>query len=160
MQKFIMNNRILIFLFVSLTFIVSSCSDQKLSREDDIRQFIEQGIEAAENRSSSDLTALIDDSYRDRRGLSKQQIKKLLLVYFLRHKNIHLFSKIRDISFHSDNEATVILHVAMAGSVIADASVLSNLRARMYKFELQLIKQDEWMLQQAKWHQVGIQDMQ
>ncbi|MCK4709347.1 MAG: hypothetical protein KAU21_12075 [Gammaproteobacteria bacterium] len=153
-------NKIFILFFVCVTFFVSSCSDRELSREDEIRQYIERGVEVAEDRSSSDLADLIDESYRDHKGLGKQQVKKMLRAYFFMHKNIYLFTKIRDIKFLSDNEASVTLHVAMAGSVIADASVLSSLRARLYKFELQLIKQDEWLLQQAKWQPASMHDMQ
>lgn len=118
------------------------------------------GVEAAENRSSRDLADLIHDSYRDHKSFDKNQVINMLRAYFFRHKNIFLFTKIREIKFLSDTQATVTLHVAMAGSVIADASVLSSLRARMYKFELQLAKQDEWLLQSAKWHQASMQDMQ
>lgn len=155
-----MFKKLVIPFFLVLTFLLLSCSNTKLTPQDEIRQYIEKGVEAAENRSASDLSGLIHDSYSDHKGLGKIQMVKLLRVYFFRHKNIYLFTKIRDITLHSDNEATVTLHVAMAGSVIADASVLSSLRARMYKFELQLIKQEEWLLQQAKWQVASMPDMQ
>lgn len=155
-----MTKRIFIFGFLWITFFLHSCSDNELSREDEIRQYIETGVEAAENRSSSDVTELIHDSFRDHKGMNKQQVKKMLRAYFFMHKNIFLFTKIREIRFLSDNEASVTLHVAMAGSLIADASMLSSLRARIYKFELQLIKQDDWLLQQANWQQASMNDMQ
>lgn len=155
-----MLNKIFIAVLISSGLLISACSEQSISREDEIRLYIEKGVEAAENRDAGDLSDMLDDSYHDPKGLTKQQMNKMLGVYFFRHKNIHLFTKIRDIHFHSDLEATVVLHVAMAGSVIANSSVLSSLRARVYKFELHLIKHDEWLLQQAKWQPASLSDVQ
>ncbi len=143
-----------------LIFLLYGCTGSELSAEDEIRLYIEKGVDAAENRSANDLSGLIDEHYSDQKGLGKIQMVKLLRVYFFRHKNIYLFTKIRDITLHSANEASVTLHVAMAGSVISDASLLSSLRAKTYKFELQLIKQEEWLLRRAKWQAVNMSDMQ
>lgn len=144
----------------SICFLLLACSDKPTTPEDEIRLYLKKGVEAAENREHSDLTDLIDDGYLDQRGVDKSNISTLLRAYFFRHKNIYLFTKIRDISFPADNEAEVILHVAMAGSVISDASVLTSLRARMYRFELQLVKQDEWLLRSASWQLANMVDMQ
>lgn len=148
-------NYFILSLLCANLFFLHSCSGAQISKEDEIRQYIEQGVQAAENRSAGDLADMIDNKYHDEKGLNKQHIKKLLRAYFFTHKNIFLFTKIREIKFRSQHEASVDLHVAMAGSVIADASVLSSLRARMYKFELHLVKRDEWLLQNAKWQAVS-----
>lgn len=146
--------------FSLIGLLLSSCSDEKISKEDEIKQYIESGIEAAEDRSSSDLAELIGESYIDHKNLNKMQITKLARLYFFRHKNIHLFTKINDIEFVAENEALVTLHVAMAGSVISDPSLLSSLRAKIYKFDLELVKQDEWLLQRASWQRASMGDMQ
>lgn len=143
-----------------IVFLLIGCSDEKLSREDEIKQFIESGIEAAENRSSSDLAELIDENYLDDKALNKMQLTRLVRLYFFRHKNIFLFTKIDEIEFLTENEALVTLHVAMAGSVISGVSALSSLRAETLKFELELIKRDEWLLRRAKWQRAGIEEMQ
>ena len=149
-------------LFVALlaSLILQACSSNALTPQDEIRQFIDNGIKAAENRSAGDLAELIHDSYHDEKKLDKLQLKKLAQLYFFRHKNIYLFSKIREIKLHSTTQASVTLHVAMAGSVIADASMLSSLRARVYKFELELVKQDTWLLQQAAWQPANLDQLQ
>jgi len=142
-----------------MAFLLQACSGSELSREDEIKQYIEVGVEAAESRNSSDLAKLIDDNYRDQKNLSKKELTKLVRLYFFRHKNIYLFTKLDGIEFLAENEALVTLHVAMAGSVISDISVLSSLRAKIYKFELELVKQDEWLLRQAKWQPASMGDM-
>ncbi len=146
--------------FLAVLFLLQACEDKALSREDEIRQFIERGIQAAEDRSANDLEGLIHASYKDEKKLDKLQLVKLARLYFFRHKNIFLFKKIREISFYSDTEASVVLHVAMAGSVISDASMLSGLRARIYRFELELVKEGEWLLQKAAWSPATTDAMQ
>jgi len=145
----------LIFIFICLT----SCSGDKTSPEDEIKQYIESGKLAAENRSHSELADLIDKQYRDHKGLDKKQLKNMARGYFFTHENIHLLTKIESIDFQNENNAFVVLHVAMAGNTIKDLNAITRLRARVYRFELQLIKDDTWLLQQAKWKSADIADM-
>lgn len=140
--------------------LLLGCSGGTNSPEDEIRNFIAGAVEAAERRSSADLTQMIHDSYLDQRGYNKQQVRSLLRVYFLRHKNIHLFTRIGEIELLGDNQATARLHVAMAGSVISDIDAISALRARIYGFELRLVKQDEWLLQHASWKPASLVDLE
>ena len=155
-----MPNTVQIYCVISLIALIGACTDKPLSKEDQIRQYIDTGVAAAESRSHRDLADLIDDAYSDEKTLSKSQIIKLLQVYFFRHKNIFLLTKIKEIYFPGDDEANVTLHVAMAGSVISDASALANLRARIYRFELRLIKVDSWLLREASWQVASMVDMQ
>jgi hypothetical protein len=150
----------LIFGTFCLAILLNACSDDELTREDEIKLYIESGVKAAENRSSDDLAELIDEGYLDDRTLSKTQLTKMAQLYFFRHKKIFLFTKMDTIEFLTENEALVTLHVAMAGSVISDASVLSSLRAETYKFDLELIKQDEWLLRRASWQRASLGDLQ
>ena len=143
---------------VWVAMLIQSCSDNSASPEAEIRAYIQSGVEAAESRSSDALAELMHDNYTDHKGYNKKQLVGLLRAYFFRHKNIHLLTKIDEIELLTEREATVRLHVAMAGSVIADVDALSALRARIYRFELQLIKQDEWMLMQADWGPANIGD--
>lgn len=140
--------------------LLLGCSGGTNSPEDEIRNFIAGAVEAAERRSPADLTQMIHDSYLDQRGYNKQQVRSLLRVYFLRHKNIHLFTRIGEIELLGDNQATARLHVAMAGSVISDIDAVSALRAQIYGFELRLVKQDEWLLQHASWKPASLVDLE
>lgn len=139
--------------------LLYACSDNEITNEDRIRQYIDAGKLAAENRSHSDFSDLIHKSYLDPKGLNKQQLIKLVRAYFFRHKNIHLLIKVDDIAFDGDNLAFVTMHIAMAGNVISDANALTSLRANIYKFELRLINDDEWLLQQASWQKATVKDM-
>ena len=147
-------------LLIAVALLVLACSDNAISPEDEIRRFIEAGVEAGENRSVDDLSELIHPDYSDQSGYNRKQLGKLLRVYFFRHKTIHLFTRIDEIELLTDNEANVRLHVAMAGTVISDVNALSSLSARIYRFELQLFKQQEWLLRHASWAPASIADLQ
>ena len=142
-----------------IVLVVAACSDPDSTPEAQIRSYIERGIEAAEQRSVDDLVEMMHPNYLDSQGNRPQQIEKILRLYFLRHKNIHLFSKIDSIELINDNQATVKMHVAMAGSVIADVDALAALRAQIYRFELELVKQSEWQLQHARWARASAADL-
>jgi len=153
MNKFISS----FFLFVIIC--LTSCSEDVLSPEDEIRQYIESAKLAAESRSHSELADLIDEQYRDHKGLDKKQLKNMARGYFFSHENIHLLTKIESINFQNENNAFVVFHVAMASNIIKDLNAITRLRARVYRFELQLIKKDMWLLQQAKWKPADIKDI-
>ena len=135
--------------------LAQACSDDD-STEDQIRHLIENAVEAAEDRRLDGLSDLMHSDFIDQRGNNRQQLAKLLRVYFFRHKSIHLFTRIDSIEMLTANQASVSLHVAMAGTVISDVNALSSLSARIYRFELQLIKQDDWLLRHASWEPASI----
>jgi hypothetical protein len=135
--------------------LVQACSDDD-SAEDQIRHLIDNAVEAAEDRSTDGLSELMHADFIDQQGNNRQQLAKLLRVYFFRHTNIHLFTRVDSIEMLSANQASVSLHVAMAGTVISDVNALSSLSARIYRFELQLIKRDDWLLHHASWEPASL----
>ncbi len=145
---------------IGLVLLLNACSDDELAPEEEIRQFIQRGVEAAEQRSLGDLNDMVHPDYRDQKGYNREQLGKLLQAYFFRHRNIHLFSRIDAIQLLAHNRAEVSLHVAMASSVISDVTALRGLRAQIYRFELQLVRQDDWLLQHASWAPASIADLQ
>ena len=140
--------------------LLQACSETAKSPEGEIRDFIQSGVEAAENRDLDSLNDLVHDNYLDKNGYNRQRLGGLLRAYIFRHKEIYLFTKIDEIDLLADNEAVVRLYVAMAGSVISDVDAIGALRAQIYEFELQLIKEDAWLLQHASWRPASIVDFE
>jgi len=138
-----------------LLLLAQACSDDG-SPEDQIRGLIDSAVQTAEDRSLDDLDDLLHDDFIDQHGNNRQQLARLLRAYFFRHKSLHLFARIDSIEMLSANQASVSLHVAMAGTVISDVSALTSLSARIYRFELQLVKQGDWRLRHASWEPASI----
>lgn len=99
-------------------------------------------------------------NYRDQRGNRRDQTVLMMRGLFLRHKNVYLFSKIGRIDLHSEIQASVYMHVAMAGSSISDIAALAGLRARLYEFELHLIKDETWRVLQARWRPAELSEIE
>ena len=113
--------------------LTQSCSDSDVSPQDEIRAYIDSGVNAAESRDTDALAELMHGDYSDQKSYNKKQLTGLLRGYFFRHKNIYLFTKIDAIELLTENEAIVRMHVAMAGSAISGVDSLSSLRARIYR---------------------------
>jgi hypothetical protein len=142
-------------LITLLLLLVQACSDDG-SPEDQIRHLIDSAVQTAEDRSLDDLNDLLHDDFIDQYGNNRRQLARLLRAYFFRHKSLHLFVRTDSIEMLSANQASVSLHVAMAGTVISDVSALTSLSARIYRFELQLVKQGDWLLRHASWEPASI----
>ncbi len=147
-------------LCLSALLALCACSDERLSPEAEVRQFVAHGVEAGEARSVDAVEALLHPDYLDQKGYNREQLLKLLRAYFFRHKNIHLFTRVDEVRLLGGGEAEVRLFVAMAGSVISDISALPSLRARLYRFELRLVRDDRWRLQHARWEPASLADLQ
>ena len=140
--------------------LAQACSSDGRSPEDQVRRFVDSAIEAGEGRNTGDLLGLTHVDYSDQQGNNRKRLEGLLRAYFFRHKNIHLFSRIDSIEVLGDNQATVKLHLAMAGTVISDVDALARLSARVYRFELQLVREDDWQLRHATWAPASLGDLQ
>jgi len=151
--------RICVFMLLISSCLLAACSETESDPENEIREYIENAKLTVESRSHNDTSELIHDSYLDQQGLNKQTVTSKLRAYFFIHKNIHLFTQIESIDLRNENEAFVIVHVAMAANAIADINSLSSLRARVYRFELLLVKDETWLVKQAKWQIAKIKDL-
>ena len=145
---------------VLASLLLGACSDDANSPEEEIRQYIDAGVEAAEARNVDDLDEKIHPSYLDQKGYTKKQLANLMRIMFFRHKKVFLLTRIDSIELVSEREANVKLKVAMAGSEISGLEALTSLRAQIYAFELNLLKEDDWLLQDAKWRPSSIAEFE
>ena len=130
---------------------LAACAAEIESPEAQIRKLIETAVEAAEARSANRLEELMHPNYLDQRGKRRDQTVLTMRGLFFRHKNVYLFTKIGRIDIQSETQASVDMHVAMAGNSISDISALAGVRARLYRFKLHLIKDETWRVLQASW---------
>jgi len=151
--------RLTVFLLFIFSCLLLACSEEENDPQNEIREYIENAKLSVENRSHSDASELIHDSYLDQQGMNKKAATAKLRAYFFIHKNIHLHTQIESIDLRNENEAFVVVHVVMAANAIADINALTSLRARVYRFELLLLKDDKWLLKQAKWQTAKIKDL-
>lgn len=153
--------RILLLLVVSLlTATLSGCSDEPLSDEDQIRALIEQAEIDAEDRDAGALMDVVENSFKSGQRYNKDQLEKILRLYFFRHKSIYLFTRIKDIELTASDYALATVFVAMAGTAISDITAITSLRANIYRFDLEFVKDESWLLSTAKWEIAKVEDLQ
>ena len=122
------------------------------SPEDQIRAYIAAGETAAESRDIGGIKDLIAEDYADEHGRTRRDIVAVAVRYFYANRDIHLLTRIKELTFLSDNRAMLQLYVAMSGRDV-DADSLLNVQADLYRFDLELLRDGkEWKLIRAEWH--------
>ena len=138
--------------------VLAGCGE-KLSPEDQVRQFVVAGTAAVEARDVLRINDLISEKYLDKDGRDHQQLLRLATGYFLRNKNIHVFTQIKNIHFPVMNQAELQLYAAMAGSPVSGVEALLNLRADLYLFDFTLVREgDKWMLKSLQWQRASVEN--
>lgn len=129
-----------------------ACGDEPDSPEARVKAYLARGEVAAEARDLQGLRAMISPAYRDDLGRDRRAVVRLLAGYFLRHRSIHLLTRVEHVAFAEETRAQVVVYVAMAARPMTDAHALLSLRADLYRFELALVEQaGEWQLTSVTW---------
>ena len=132
--------------------LLGGCGGPEAGPEEQVRQWLSAGQQAAETKERGDLLDLISPSYVDSRGLDRDDIGDRLRVYFLRQQSIKLLTSIEEIRLYGDSAAEVDLTVGMAGK---NDSVF-GFSADAYRFQLELERDgDDWLLISARWGELG-----
>jgi hypothetical protein len=148
MMKRASRNVLILLLFVGL----SACSRPAVGPEQQIRNWVATGVDAAERKDRGEIIDMISPRYNDRRGNSREDIDKLLRLYFFRTDKVKLLEKIEEVRVIAETAAEVLLTVGMAGS----SDNILGFRADAYKFALELeYDGEEWLLISARWGQLG-----
>lgn len=143
----------------SLMILALSACSRPSAPEAEIRAFVAEAQTAAEARSVGDLRRLIAEDYSDERGNDRKAIENLLRLQILRQQSIHLFTRIAAIEFSSPDRAVVSVAAAMAGRPVSGADELINLKADLYRFDLELERRDgAWLAGRAQWQPAQIDD--
>lgn len=143
---------------IVITLLMFGCSEPT-PPEQQVREYVEHVVSAVENRKPGQFKDLIDDTYQDSRGHDKTALSRVALAYLLGNNNINIFTQIEAIHFPTPEQADVRLYAGMTATPVHDLGSFLNLRAELFEFELRLIRRDdEWLLNSARWKRVYEQD--
>jgi hypothetical protein len=142
-------------LFTSCLFAATlfACGGDPVSApEQELRAWIDDGVEAAEAKERRRLVGMVSPAYADARGNERSDIEELLRVYMFRQNRIVLLPDIEEITVYDDTAAMIVMTVAMAGT---NDGVL-GFSADAYRFALELEKGGSgWRLISARWGELG-----
>ena len=141
-----------LFTVVLLVRVAQGCSEPASAPEEELRAWVDRGIDAAEAKERRKLMGMVAKAYVDARGNERDDIDGLLRVYFLRQNNITLLPKIEEITIYDETAGKIVMTVGMAGT---NDGVL-GFSADAYRFALELEKDaNEWQLISARWGELG-----
>ena len=143
-------------LLAAILVLLCSCSSQPDTPEHRIREMLREAEEAVETRSIFSARDYIAERYQDQYGRGKKSADRLISGYILRNKSIHLLTRIQDIRLNeAGKQAEVTLYVGMSGTPVDDNEQLLMTRADIYRFDLQLVvENDQWRVAAASWQPV------
>lgn len=146
----------------SMLVLVQGCADDVADPASEIKSMLAAFEQAAEERSISDVSDFLASDYKDKHHRNNQQVKRSLLGYFHRHRSIYLFTNIKNITFGDENpnqanKAKAVVNVAMTGTQVDSEEALLLLKADVYSFNLDLVKQeDNWLVQSSSWKRIKL----
>lgn len=147
-------------LLAAVAAIILPVGCKKPGPEQEIREFVSRGEDAASEKNIGELKKMISDAYLDSMGRKKQDLEAILVYYFFRNKSIYLYTRVQSIILSSPASAKLTLFLAMAGKRITAPGELAGIRADLYRFEFDLIRKggDEWLLKAADWREARLED--
>lgn len=139
-------------IMLACSILLGACGGSETGPEEQLRQWVRIGIQAAEAKERRKLAGMISAAYADPRGNDRDDIEHLLRVYFLRQHSIKLLTSIDEVRLYGDSAAEIDLTVGMAGT--NDGAF--GFSAEPYRFSLELeLNGDEWQLIGARWGELG-----
>jgi hypothetical protein len=128
-------------------FMLAACD--KTPPEEAILANIKASQKAVENRDAGDAVKYLADNFSGNRGMDKQELRRMLAVIFLRHKNINVVITRMDIKINEYDPSTA----TMEGVVVATgADRLLPSDGRIFKVNGDWVLQnDEWKLAKISW---------
>ena len=143
---------------VLLAAMLIACSGDEASPEQQINQLNGDAKLAAEAKDLSTLKDMVADDFKSGQ-YDKNSIMRLVALYLLGHKNLHLFPLTRSLQIIGQDSAKAVILVAMAGQPIDHADQLLELRADMLRFDVSYIRAgEEWKVIGVEWTQAKADD--
>ncbi len=136
----------------ALIALLCACGGPATGPEEELRDWVNRGVAAAEAKERRKLVSMVSPAYVDARGNERDEIENIFRAYFFRMNNIELVTSVEEINVVGDTAAELVLTVAGAGT---NDGVL-GFSADVYRFALELEKDDgEWQLISARWGELG-----
>ena len=146
---------------IFLLVVLGGCSEDSEDPKVKIESLIGQVEAAAEKSSVMLFSEHISEQYKDKHHGNRQQVMRSLLGYFHRNKNIHLFTRIRNIEINEQtpDTARASVNAAMTGTQVDSAEQLLLLKATIYRFDIDLrYEDDQWMIRSAEWKKIKVKE--
>jgi hypothetical protein len=149
--------RFSITLSLALLLLLVSCNSPT-TPEEITSQFIRESEEAFEDNDILRLKKLISSQYRDSQNRTAGDVISIAAAYIRSSKSIYLFTDL-DSAIYADDRIQARILAAFAARPISDPTILGQLQADIYWFDLVLAEEKGgWKLLAAQWQQAMVDD--
>ena len=149
--------RVVALVFLSALFLISCSKDD--SPEKQIENFVNKGAYIAEQRDLVGIRGLVSKNYKDEKQRDHRAVVQIATAYIWRYRNIHIYTQIKNLHLPDSMKAELQLYVAMADLPILSAKLLRDLKARLYRFDLELANEEgDWRISKASWWPATYED--
>lgn len=125
--------------------LVTSCGKEPTD-EEKIEALIRDAAEKAEAKDIRGVMKHVSESYKDKQGNSRDQIRGLLFFYFQRYEKIGIFIRGTEIEVEGDNATAEVKLIFTGGAEIIPES------GSGYILDLKLKREDDdWLVVRAGW---------
>ena len=136
---------------------IAGCNPH-MSPEEEIKELIANVENRFEKRQASKLKKYISEDYMDAHGYTKKNLIRFAAGYILRHPNIHVNTRIKNVSFpESDLNAQMELIVAVSNKPFKDTD-LRLIQGDFHHFVVRLEKVKKWQIRSLKWQKTTFED--
>ena len=149
--------RFYVALLVTVPLLAVSCNSPT-TPEQITTQFIRESEEAFEERDIRGLKKLISLQYLDSQNRTAGDVMAIAAAYIRSSKSIYLFTDL-DTAVNAGNRIQARILAAFGARPISDPSLLGQIQADIYWFDIVLAKEDDgWKLAAAQWQQAMVDD--
>ena len=150
-----------LFLIIGLftgVLIVQSCKHQT-PPEMIAQGFLDQVNTAVADRSIRAMNELVSPDYHDTNNRNHRDVVGLGSAYLIRSKSLHLFTDLVSAQSISDTSIQFRILAAFAATPVDNKSMLPDINADFYWFNIELIKENgDWKVVSAAWQQAMLED--
>ncbi len=139
--------------------LVVSCllSCSSTSPEDQILEWLDRGVQYAQERDLPAMMDLVSDNYSDDEDRDKKVIQGLLLYYFRSNRSVYILKKVKSLQVGDADTAQLTLAVVLAGKPFAEDTNLTKIQADILRFDFSLEKDGgNWRVVSAAWEPVAV----
>ena len=125
--------------------------------EDRVNSYIDRVVESAEARNWRSFKDYIADDYKDGHGLRKDEVLGIVARYILANQRIHILKRVASIRIDDPRNAHAVVYAAMAGQPVSGPQDLVDIRADIYRFEIDLQAGEDGVFRTTRgdWRPVG-----
>jgi hypothetical protein len=145
---------------VSLLALVVACAEPVSEPEQQIRDLLTEIERASRDKDIGALKDTVSASYSDKVGRSQEDLHNLIKLHYFRRRDVFLLTRIETLELPAPGQAKLSVLAAMAGTPLESEESLRDVRADLYRFDLELRDEGagQWRVTSGAWRPARMDD--